>query len=113
MDKCIFCEIVNKNAPADLIFEDDEIIAFKDINQKAPVDLLIVPKKHIKSINELKEEDGALIGKMILTAKKLAKEMNIAESGYKLIFNVGKDGGMGIEHLHLHLLGGKPLGGVT
>ena len=107
---CIFCNIVNKKSPAKIIYEDDKIIAFPDINPSAPVHILIIPKKHIKSANELKAEDQALLGKMILTAKKLAKENKIDQSGYRLVINTGKDGGQIIEHLHLHLLGGKKLG---
>ena len=107
---CIFCDIVNKKSSAKIIYEDDEILAFPDINPSAPVHILIIPKKHIKSVNELKTEDQALLGKMILVAKKLAKENKIDQPGYRLTVNVGKDGGQIIEHLHLHLLGGKKLG---
>jgi len=107
---CIFCDIINKKSPAKILYEDDEIIAFPDINPSAPVHILIIPKKHIKSANELEAENQVLLGKMILTAKKLAKENKIDQSGYRLVINTGKDGGQIIEHLHLHLLGGKKLG---
>lgn len=107
---CIFCDIINKKSPANILYEDDEMIAFPDINPSAPVHILIIPKKHIKSANELEAKDQALLGKMILTAKKLAKENKIDQSGYRLVINTGKDSGQIIEHLHLHLLGGKKLG---
>ena len=107
---CIFCDIANKKSPAKILYEDDEILAFPDINPSAPVHILIIPKKHIKSANELEAENQVLLGKMILTAKKLAKENKIDQSGYRLVINTGKDGGQIIEHLHLHLLGGKKLG---
>ena len=107
---CIFCDIINKKSPAKILYEDDEIIAFPDINPSAPVHILVIPKKHIKSVNELETKDRAIVGKMILVAKKLAKENKINQSGYRLVINTGKDGGQIIEHLHLHLLGGKKLG---
>ncbi len=106
---CIFCNIVNKKSPSEIIYEDDEVLAFPDINPSAPVHILIIPKKHITSVNELKDENQAVLGKMILIAKKLAKENKIDQSGYRLVINCGKDGGQIIEHLHLHLLGGKEL----
>lgn len=105
---CIFCKIINKEAPADIVYEDEKIIAFKSIEPKCPVHILIVPKKHIVSINEISEEDRELIGEMLLIAKKIAGEKQIS-SGYRLIFNVGKDSGQTVDHLHLHLLGGNLL----
>lgn len=107
---CIFCDIINKKSPAKIIYEDDEMLAFPDINPSAPVHILIISKKHIPSVNEIKAEDQAILGKMILVAKKLAKENKVDQSGYRLVINTGKDGGQIIEHLHLHLLGGKKLG---
>ncbi len=104
--ECLFCKIAQNQQKADFVYQDDKLAAFKDINPKAPVHLLIVPKKHIKSINHLQEEDREIISEMIFRAKKLAQEQNIAESGYRLIFNVGRGGGQIIDHLHLHLLGG-------
>jgi histidine triad (HIT) family protein len=106
---CIFCDIASKKAPAKLVYEDEEIVAFPDIHPVAPVHLLIIPKKHIASVNDLSDADQALVGKMILVAKKLAQENKIDQSGYRLVINCGKDGGQIIEHLHLHLLGGKKL----
>ncbi len=100
---CLFCKIVNKEIPADVIYEDDKIIAFKDINPKADIHILVIPKKHIVSINHLKEEDKTLIGDLILVIKKIAKDKNL--KGYKIIINVGREGGQIVDHLHLHLLG--------
>jgi histidine triad (HIT) family protein len=108
---CIFCQIANHQQAADIVYENDAIIVFQDINPKAPVHLLIVPKKHIKSINELNDEDKGLIGQMIFLAKDLAKKQGIAEKGYRLIFNVGRGGGQIIDHLHLHLMGGGEING--
>lgn len=104
---CLFCKIIKKELPSDIIFEDSETVAFKDIHPKASFHILIVPKKHIASINDLEEEDKDLTAKIIYTAKKIARDNNL--TGYKLIFNVGRDGGQIIDHLHLHLLSGKPI----
>jgi len=106
MAECIFCKIINKETPSEIVYEDEKTIAFKDINPKAPVHILIIPKKHIASIIDLKEEDKDLIGEIIFRAKKVAEEKGL--KGYKLIFNVGREGGQIIDHLHLHLLGGMP-----
>lgn len=107
---CIFCKIIKKELPADFVYQDKNYIVFKDIHPKAPVHLLLVPIKHISSIKELREgrgEDKLLIGRLILLAKKIAQSQNL--NGYKLVFNVGREGGQIIDHLHLHLLGGwKP-----
>lgn len=107
MKTCLFCKIINKEVPSDIVYEDEKIIAFKDINPKAPVHLLILPKKHIPSVNHLKKEEGELMGELMLVAQKLAQQKKI--KGYKLIINVGQEGGQIIEHLHMHLLSGKPI----
>jgi histidine triad (HIT) family protein len=99
---CIFCKIVNGEIPSEKVFEDDEIIAFLDINPKAKVHVLIVPKKHIESVKTLEESDKELMGEIILTAQKIAKEKNL--EGYKLIINVGREGGQLVDHLHWHLV---------
>jgi len=109
MKDCIFCKIANKEVPADIIYEDEKVIAFKDIHPLAPIHFLIVPKKHIPSIQHLREEDKETIWRLLTVARDIAKKENIStagEEGYKLVFNVGKGGGQVIEHLHLHLLGG-------
>ena len=107
--KCIFCSIINKESPADILYEDERFIVFKDIKPGAPIDLLLVPKltlkEHLISVNDLEDKHKEMIGDLILLAKKVAKEQGI-EDGYKLIFNVGRKGGQIIDHLHFHLLGG-------
>ncbi|MBF0378925.1 MAG: histidine triad nucleotide-binding protein [Desulfamplus sp.] len=103
---CIFCKIVAREIPSNFLYEDDYFIVIKDINPHAPIHLLIIPKIHIRSINDLKEQDKELVGNMFLVAKKMAKEQGVNESGYKVGFNVEKGGGQEIFHLHLHLLGG-------
>ena len=101
---CIFCDIATGHSPAAVEYEDEQIIAFQDINPAAPVHILIIPKKHIASVAEANEVDIALFGRLIFIAKKLANERHL--KGYKLIFNVGKDGGQVVFHVHLHLIGG-------
>ena len=103
---CIFCQIINREAPAKIVYEDEKIIAFKDIHPVAPVHILVVPKRHIDSVEDLKEEDRELAGRLILVAKKVARQFSINKSGYKLVFNVGRGGGQIIDHIHLHLIGG-------
>jgi len=105
MEECIFCKIINKEVPSDIIYEDEKFVAFKDINPKAPVHYLIIPKKHIPSIDHVEIKDKGLIGELILVAQKIARDNNL--KGYKLAINVGRDGGQVIDHLHLHLLSGK------
>lgn len=109
MTGCIFCKIINKTAAASIIHENNNIIVIKDIAPKAPIHLLIIPKKHISSINQLELEDKELVGELFLIAKKIARDQKIAETGYRLIFDTGKNAGQTIDHLHLHLLGGKKL----
>ena len=110
MSHCIFCKILNKEVPAEILYEDGDVVAFPDIAQLAPVHVLIIPKEHIISINELSGDAGKNIaGKLIMVAKKLAKEQGISESGYKLLFRVGNNGGQEVPHIHLHLIGGAPL----
>ncbi|MFA6146013.1 MAG: histidine triad nucleotide-binding protein [Patescibacteria group bacterium] len=103
---CIFCQIINKEISAQIVYEDDKIVAFENIQPKAPIHLLIVPTKHIPSINHLEVEDKELTGDLFLVAKKIAKSRGLDESGYKLVFNVGKGAGQSVDHIHLHLLGG-------
>lgn len=103
-EDCIFCSIASGEQEADVVHQDDNLIVFKDINPKAPVHLLVVPKKHIVSIKEIEEDDRDLVATLIYTARDIAAEQNLA--GYKLFFNVGRQGGQLVDHLHLHLLGG-------
>lgn len=107
--ECLFCKIINKEIPSEIVDKNEKLLAFKDIHPKAPYHILILPKKHISSINALRAEDKTLIGEMIFFAKKIAKKLKISKKGYKLVFNVGRGGGQFIEHLHLHLLSGKPV----
>lgn len=108
-EDCVFCNIVNKSTPTELLLETDQLIAFRDIFPKAPVHILIIPKKHIASINEVDPTEKGILGDIIVAARDLAAKMGIKDSGYKLVFNVGKEGGQIVSHLHLHLLGGKQL----
>jgi len=103
---CIFCKIVNEEIPTKFLYEDDTLVAFRDINPHAPVHILIVPKKHIRSINDLTENDRKIISHMIMVGKDIAKKESVNISGYKLLFNVERGGGQVIFHLHLHLIGG-------
>jgi histidine triad (HIT) family protein len=103
---CTFCKIIKGEKAADFVYQDESLVVFKDIRPHAPVHLLIVPKEHIRSLNDLKEQDKDIVFKMIVKAKEMAKSHAIAESGYRLVFNVERGGGQVIFHLHLHLLGG-------
>ncbi len=105
MADCLFCKIAKKEIPAQFVFEDENVVAFKDIHALAPVHILIIPRKHIESVAGLTEEDGDTISHLIFTAKKIAEEKKL--KGYKLVFNVGQEAGQTINHLHLHLLSGK------
>jgi len=103
---CLFCKIVNREIPTEFLYEDDDFVVFRDINPAAPVHLLLVPKKHIRSMNDLQKEDGSILSDLFMIAKDMAKEQGVNESGYKLLFNVEKGGGQVIFHIHLHLIGG-------
>ena len=106
---CVFCKIIAGEIPTEILYKDEEIIAFRDIKPLAPVHLLIVPRKHVPSLNEMKEGDAALVGRMVAVASKLAQDEGIAEKGYRLAINCGKEGGQLVPHLHMHLLGGRQL----
>ena len=106
----IFSKIINKEIPADIVYEDDELLAFNDIAPQAPIHILIIPKKEIKTLNHLRSEDQAIAGKMLLLAKDLAKKYEIDETGYRTIFNCNEHGGQTVYHIHLHLIGGRQLG---
>ena len=108
---CIFCKIISGQIPSDVIFKDDKVIVFPDINPVAPVHLLIVTREHIPSLNDVTEQQSALIGHMIQVAKQLAKQREIATKGYRVVINCGPQGGQRVPHLHMHLLGGKQLKG--
>lgn len=104
---CIFCRIAKKELPADIVWENDDVVVFKDINPKAAVHLLVVPKDHIESVNALSEKEGEIAGKMIIAARKTAERMGFKDKGYKLVFNVGRGGGQIVDHIHLHILAGN------
>jgi histidine triad (HIT) family protein len=103
---CLFCKIANGETPTEFLYENEKLVVFRDIKPHAPVHVLIVPKKHIRSINDLTEADREILSEMILTAKAMAKQEGVSESGYKLLFNVERGGGQVIFHLHLHIIGG-------
>ncbi|MFZ7126326.1 MAG: histidine triad nucleotide-binding protein [Desulfobacterales bacterium] len=103
---CTFCKIIRGEIPTEFLLENDRLVAFKDINPHAPVHLLIVPRKHIRSINDLTDADQGIIGELVAAARDLAREVKVHQSGYKLLFNVERGGGQVIFHLHLHLIGG-------
>ena len=105
----IFNKIINKEIEADIVFENEKVIAFKDINPVAPIHVLIIPKKNIKTINDIEENDKELIGELFLAAKKIAKDYNIDKNGYRLIFNCNDDAGQTVFHIHMHLLAGRKL----
>ena len=106
---CIFCKIIQKQIPATVIYEDEELLVIEDIRPKAPLHCLILPKKHIATINDTESLDQQLLGRMILTAKDIAKQIDLSEFGYRLVFNVNPGGGQDVYHIHLHLLGGRQM----
>ena len=109
MAETIFQKIIRKELPADIVYEDEDVLAFRDIHPIAPVHILIIPKKPIESIASMQDEDVPLVGKMFLVAKHIAHDLKISEKGYKLLIRVGRDGEQEVPHLHLHLLGGARL----
>jgi histidine triad (HIT) family protein len=106
---CLFCRIIAGTAPGDILYRDEQVTAFRDIHPAAPVHVLIVPNKHIASINGLEEADDQISGRLLRTARLLAEELGISQAGYRVIINTGADGGQVIHHLHLHLLGGRSM----
>jgi len=110
MADCVFCRIVRGEVPSDRVYEDEQVVAFRDIHPQAPIHLLIVPREHFVNAQALGEEQRALAGHLILVANALARQEGIAESGYRVVLNCNRDGGQSIDHLHLHLLGGRPMG---
>ena len=108
VEDCLFCKIINREIPSEITYEDDEVIAFKDIQPLAPVHLLVIPKNHLCSLNDTAEYE-TLIGHMFGVIRRLAEELGVAESGYRVVTNTGADGGQVVGHLHFHLLGGQAL----
>ena len=106
---CLFCKMVNKEISANVIFENDHLLAFHDIKPQAPTHILIIPKKHIANLNEVNDEEQALLGQILLCAKSIAQKEGFADKGYRLVFNTNADGGQEIYHIHLHLLAGRQM----
>ena len=106
---CLFCSISAGEIPADVVFEDDDVVAFRDINPQAPTHILLIPRRHISTINDLQAEDGEQIGQLFLAAKTVARNEGLAEDGYRVVMNCNRGAGQTVFHVHLHLLGGRPL----
>ena len=113
MAETIFSRIINHELPADIVYEDDEVMAFRDISPQAPVHVLVIPKIEIATVNDIRPEQAELIGKMVLAAQKIAREEGIAENGYRLVINCNRHGCQEVFHLHLHLVGGRQLRGIS
>lgn len=109
-EDCIFCKIIKGEIPSDKVYEDDDILAFKDIHPAAPVHILIIPKKHIAKLTELTEQDQALVGKMHMVMNQIATDQKVDQDGFRVIINCGKDAGQEVMHLHFHLLAGAKMG---
>lgn len=109
MSDDLFLKIIDREIPADIVHENDELLAFRDINPQAPVHILIVPKKKIVTINDLQADDAGLVGRMVLAAGKIAADEGLADDGYRLVFNCNNQGGQSVYHIHLHLLGGRQM----
>ncbi|MCF6466521.1 histidine triad nucleotide-binding protein [Clostridium sp. Cult2] len=107
MSDCIFCKIINKEIPSEIIYEDDKVIAFKDVNPQSPIHFLVIPKEHIESSNYIDDENSSLIGHIFLTIKDLAKKQGIDQDGYRIVNNCGAFGGQTVSHIHFHVLGGR------
>ncbi|UCE39940.1 MAG: histidine triad nucleotide-binding protein [Candidatus Aminicenantes bacterium] len=107
MEDCLFCKIVSKKIPAELIFEDDRIVAFNDINPQAPIHILIIPKEHFASLNDVPEEQKDLLGHILIRGRQIAQNMGIHENGYRIVLNTARDSGQVVFHIHFHLLGGR------
>jgi histidine triad (HIT) family protein len=110
MSDCLFCKIIAKTIPATIVHEDEQVLAFRDISPKAPTHILIIPKKHIATLNDINSDDKNLVGHILLIAKQLARNEGLADDGYRLVMNCNADGGQTVFHIHLHLLGGRQLG---
>jgi histidine triad (HIT) family protein len=109
MEDCIFCKLANGEIPTEFVFESENVVAFNDVNPVAPVHVLIIPKKHLGSVNDLHELEVGLIQEMTLAAQNIAESLGIKDKGYRLVINTGLDGGQEVGHLHMHLIGGRPM----
>lgn len=108
-EKCIFCDIVQGKIPAEKVYEDDQVVAFKDINPQAPVHILIIPKIHLAGVKDISQEHGKLLGRIHQAAIKIARDKSIYDCGFRLVVNSGPDAGQAVDHLHYHLLGGRKM----
>jgi histidine triad (HIT) family protein len=109
VDTCLFCQIANRERPGKIVYEDEQSVAFEDINPKAPVHILIVPRQHLATILDANQTDDRLLGHLLLVANRIARQIGIADRGFRLVINCNSEGGQAVYHLHLHLLGGRPL----
>lgn len=109
MSDCLFCKIVKKEISADIIYENKSVLAFKDINPQSPVHILVIPKKHISSLNDLQDQDDEILSNVFKAIKTITKDLNIEKDGYRVVINTNKNGGQEVQHLHFHILGGRQL----
>ena len=109
MSDCIFCKIIDGDIPAEIVYQNDEVLAFRDLNAQAPLHVLIIPKKHIATINDLKVEDTSLVGQLYLAAKTIAEQEGIADDGYRVVMNCNQLAGQTVYHIHLHMLAGRAM----
>jgi histidine triad (HIT) family protein len=110
MEDCLFCKIIAGQIPAKIVYQDEDVVSFVDINPQAPQHVLVIPRRHIASMTDITGEDGALLASVFMAASKIARELGVAESGFRFVTNVGPDAGQSVFHLHFHLLGGRRLG---
>ncbi|HKJ17150.1 MAG TPA: histidine triad nucleotide-binding protein [Xanthomonadales bacterium] len=109
MSEDLFLKIIEREIPADIVFEDDDVLAFRDISPQAPLHVLVIPKKHIRTLNDVEDEDEALLGKLINVARKIARDHGVDQEGFRVVMNCNEGAGQTVFHIHLHLLGGRPL----
>ncbi len=110
MSDCLFCKMVSGDIQPNVVYEDDDVLAFRDLNPQAPTHILVIPKRHISTLNDLEPDDEPLMGKMVLAAARIAEKEGIAEAGYRTLLNCNAEAGQTVFHIHLHLLGGRPMG---
>jgi histidine triad (HIT) family protein len=110
MSACVFCRIVDGDIPAKVVHQDAQVLVFEDVNAQAPVHLLVIPKRHVGSVQDCEGEDAALLGHLLLTCSKVARIKNLAQSGYRIVTNTGVDAGQSVAHLHFHVVGGRSMG---
>src|SRR5262245_50761328 len=109
MSNCLFCKIIKREIPSSIVYEDDRVLAFNDINPQAPTHILVVPKRHIATLNDLAPEDDAIVGEVVRRAAAIAKERGISAGGYRTVFNTNREAGQTVFHIHLHLIGGRTM----